>query len=77
MALVIRGAEHFHNPSAVAKLRASPLAMAAFRRNLRFALAAMPEGTLAHELAEAVQDVTGSKGKAFNVLDAAMKEVAQ
>jgi hypothetical protein len=77
MALAIRDAEHFHDPSAVAKLRASPLAMANFRRNLRFALAEMPEGTLAHELAGAVQDVLGSKGKAFDVLDEAAKEVAK
>lgn len=76
MTLGIRDAEHFHDP-AVAKLRASPLAMANFRRNLRFALATMPNGTLTHELAEAVQDVTGSKGKAFDVLDGAAKEVAK
>lgn len=77
MALEIRDAEHFHDPAAVAKLRASPLAMVAFRRNLRFALAAMPDGTLAHELAEAVQDVMCSKALAFNVLDAAAKEVTK
>lgn len=70
-----RDAEHFHNPAAVATFRASPMAMAAFRRHLRDAIRSFPEGTLAVELAAVLQQAVGSKGKAFNVLDAAIKEV--
>jgi hypothetical protein len=72
-----RDAEHFHNPAAapVPRPAAGAILLARQRDNLRFALAQFDQQGLTVELARAVQDVTGSKGKAFNVLDMAIKEV--
>lgn len=71
----IRDGEHFHDPSAHGRLRQGALIRARHVSNLGFALKNFHQDELADVLAKALQDVLGSKGKAFNVLDAAMKEV--
>lgn len=71
-----RDAEHFHDPDAVNRIRASVLAQAAFRRNLRNALTSFRDDNRAEALAE-VLVATYGKGKAFGLLEAAIAEVAK
>lgn len=70
-----RDGEFGHDFAAIPRPAAGAITMASYRNNLRLALKQFTPEMLAHELARALLDATGSKGKAFNVLDAAMKEV--